>query len=124
MITTTVTTLQTPKNTGLSLVMLKRENQRFEGTAGVSSGNQRQRIRPAFINSVSGIVHLSRFADGRPAPMHLLEGLPAELVVRRTRTGRVTAVKSLIVSGFVIEERFFTREQVAAFFATTQPTAA
>lgn len=123
MITTNVTSLQTSKNVALSPVMLGWENQRFEGTAGVSSGNRQQGFRPAFMDSVSGVTHLSRFADGRPAPIHLLEGLPAELLVHRTHTGRVVAVKSSVVSGFVRGERFFTREQAAAFVVKTQPIA-
>ncbi len=124
MITTTVNSLKVTKKRALSPAMLGWENQRFAGTAGVSSENRQQGFRAAFMDSASGVVHLSRFADGRPAPMHLLEGLPAELVIRRTRSGRVEAVKPSVVSGFLRGERFFTREQAAAFVVTSQLTAA
>ena len=124
MTTTNISTLKVSRNAVLSPSVLRWENQRFEGTAGVSTGNRQQGFRPAFMDKVSGIVHLSRFADGRLAPMHLLEGLPAELVARRSETGRVAAVKSSVISGFVRGERFFTREQAAAFMVTPQITAA
>lgn len=53
-------------------------------------------------------------ADGRPAPMHLLEGLPPAVVTARDATGRVIALKSTVLAGFVRAERFYTREQAAA----------
>ena len=104
-----------PTTRSLSPALLRAENRQYEGTAGVSRGNRPQGFRPAFLDTGSGVVHLSRFASGQFAPIHVLDGLPAELVVRRARNGRVVAVKSSVVSGFVREERFYTREQAAAF---------
>lgn len=92
---------------------LARENRRFAGTKGVSAAHQHDRFRPAFLDSDTGVIYPSRFADGRPAPCHLLDGLPAHLVLERIR-GRVKAVKKSVISGFVRAGRFYTREEAAA----------
>ena len=112
--------LPTTGRPSLSPRVLDLENQRFHGTAGVSLGNRPLGFRPAFLDQCSGAVHLSRFADGRPAPMHLLAGLPAELVARRTCTGQVAALKPSVVAGFVLDDRFYTRQQAADFAAATR----
>ena len=43
-----------------------------------------------------------------------LDGLPQELVIMRSTTGRVMAVKESVIAGFVRCGQFFTREQTAA----------
>lgn len=90
---------------------LARENVYYLGTAGRSAGNRRQGFRPAFLDSDTGTVHPSCFADGRPAPVHMIDGLPPALVVARTDTGRVCEVKVSVVSGFTRDGRFYTREE-------------
>ncbi len=70
----------------LTVVTLLAHNRRFAGTAGVSAGNREQGFRPAFFDTDKGSVHLSRFADGRPAPMHVLDGLPGDRRVARVVT--------------------------------------
>ena len=62
---------------------LRKENLAFVGTGGVSAENRSSGFLPAFYDLETGRAELSRFADGRPAPMHLLEGMPAEWVARR-----------------------------------------
>ena len=69
---------------------LRRENQAFGGTGGVSAGNRTQGFVPAFLDTQTGAVYRACFADGRPAPMHLLDGLPPAVVATRDATGRVT----------------------------------
>jgi len=99
---------------GLSEQTLANENRRFLGTGGRSQENASLGFLPAFRDAGSGQVYRSCFADGRPAPFHLLDGLPDELVIREG-SGRVTAAKATLVSGFVVESgRFFTREEAAA----------
>ncbi|MFO1349171.1 MAG: hypothetical protein U1F68_00230 [Gammaproteobacteria bacterium] len=90
------------------------QNQRFQGRGGVSAENRDAGFRPAFIDTATGAIYLSRFADGRPAPMHLLDGLPPELVIARFPSGRVAAAKDSVVAGFVRAGRFYTRDQAAA----------
>ena len=42
-------------------------------------------IRSAFLDRPARIVYPSRYADGRLAPFHVLDGLSRPLVVTRTR---------------------------------------
>ena len=96
---------------------LEHENLRHRGTAGVSAENRSLGFQPAFVDRETRAIYLSRFADGRPAPCHVLDGLPRELVLSRRPCGRVAAVKTSLVSGFVREGRFYTREEAAAHAA-------
>lgn len=92
---------------------LKRQNLAFEDTPGVSANNAASGYVPAFRDSATGEVCLSRNIGGGIAPIHLLDGLPDSWVVKRTRAGRVAGIKSSVVAGFVRDEQFFTREEVA-----------
>ncbi len=58
-------------------------------------------------------MYLSRFTTGEPAPFHLLDGLPDEVVAARGASGRVEAVRPGVVSGFVRDGEFYTREEAA-----------
>jgi hypothetical protein len=103
-----------PPTPRMELNTLQTQNRRFKATGGVSAENRVQGFWPAFVNTRTGEVYLSRFGDGRLAPIHLLDGLPASTVLRRTASGRVTAVHGWITAGFVRDGWFFTREQAAA----------
>jgi hypothetical protein len=93
---------------------LARENAIFAGTGGVSEENADCGFRPAFRDMATELVYPSRFADGRPAPFHMIDGLPAEVVEARDGAGHVTRIKTSLVSGFVRRGRFYTREQASA----------
>ena len=97
---------------------LGQENRLFHGSAGVSAGNREEGFRPAFRDAETGRVYASRFVTGQPAPFHLLDGLPDEVVVARQASGRVIAVKATITSGFVRRGRFYTRDEAAAAVAS------
>jgi len=92
---------------------LREENGVFAGTGGRSEDNHGLGFVPAFYDFDTQSIHLSRFADGRPAPVHLLDGLPGELVVDRTASGRVARVKASVIAGFVREGYFYTRAAAA-----------
>jgi hypothetical protein len=92
---------------------LKKENVAYAGTGGVSAGNRRLGFRPAFLDCATMQVHPSLFADGRPAPFHLLDGLPEDVVLDRAADGRVKRVKSSIISGFERGGFFYTRRAAA-----------
>ena len=89
------------------------ENTAYRGKGGRSQENRREGFRAAFLDTDTGLVHQSRFADGRPAPLHLLDGLPDSVVVQRGTGGRVLEVKASIVSGFARAGRFYTRDEAA-----------
>jgi len=98
----------------LSKAALVEQNQRFLRTGGVSAGNRGHGFHPAFFDRETGTVYIARFTDGRPAPIHVLDGLPAKLVVERLPSGQVATVKGSIEAGFVKDGNFITREEAAA----------
>lgn len=94
--------------------LLRLENLAYTGTRGVSAGNRAEGFVPAFCDIETGHVEISRFADGRPAPLHLIDGLPSHWVERRDAAGRIAAIKASVLAGFVRDGCFYTRAQVAA----------
>jgi hypothetical protein len=92
---------------------LQQENVRHRGSGGVSSGNASLGFRPAFYDFATGTIYPSRFANGNPAPCHLLDGLPAEAVAIRSASGRVVAAKATLISGFERNGFFYTRSAAA-----------
>jgi hypothetical protein len=107
---------------GFTEYALQRQQRSYHGTAGISQLNQGYGFRPAFMDTETGIVYGSCYADGRPAPMHLLEGLPDTLLLARAPGGRVTTVKDSVVAGFVRDGRFYTREKAAQIVAIEADT--
>jgi hypothetical protein len=101
----------------LTRASLAVENAGYRGTGGVSENNRCLGFQPAFLDLLTGTVHLSRFPDGRLAPCHLLDGLPAELALARSEQGFVTRAKASVISGFVHDERFYTRDEAAAMLS-------
>src|SRR5258706_2542082 len=90
----------------------------YRGTGGVSENDRSLSFQPAFIDSETCTVYLSRFPDGRLAPCHLLDGLPADLVLARNELGRVTRVRAAVVCGLVQDGHFYTRDETAAMLAS------
>jgi hypothetical protein len=105
---------EAPAMLTLSSRYLQMETAAHRGTGGVSAENRQLGFRPAFQDTHTGQTYLSTFADGQPAPFHLLEGLPERLVLARDRHGRVSRVEGSIVAGFLREGVFYTRAQAAA----------
>jgi hypothetical protein len=100
----------------LNNAVLERENQVFRGTGGRSEENRGLGFLPAFMDAITQVIYRSCFADGRPAPFHLLDGLPDEVVI----SGRVAAIRGSVVAGFVRDGRFYTREEASCYLATIQ----
>jgi hypothetical protein len=96
---------------------LELENVRYAGTGGVSRENRRYGFRPAFMDLETAAVYPARFADGRPAPFHLLDGLPEHLVLARDAAGRVAELRPSVISGFEQQGRFYTRDEAAQALA-------
>jgi hypothetical protein len=104
----------------LTAERLAAENERHRGTPGISTEGRALGFRPAFLDRATRVVYPSRYADGRHAPFHVLDGLPAPLVVFRQRDGRVVGVKSSVISGFLRGGRFYTRAQAACAAAVVR----
>jgi hypothetical protein len=92
------------------------ESIRYRSTGGVSQ-NRSSGFWPAFMDTGTGVAYLSRFPDGRLAPFHSLDGLPDELVLSRNPGGRGAVVKASVVSGFIREGLFYSRDEAAAHAA-------
>jgi len=103
---------------------LRAQSDAYRGSGGCSEENGDLGFRPAFRDDDTGVVYRARFLDGNPAPFHVLDGLPQEIVVSRAESGRVLAVKGSLVSGFVRLGRFYTRDEAAAAVSQTSPWAA
>ena len=97
----------------LDVHKLVAENVRHAGTGGVSEGCSSLGFRPAFLHCDTMQVYPCTFADGRPAPFHILDGLPDALIAKRLRSGRVTRTKVPLVSGFERGGFFYTRAAAA-----------
>ena len=97
--------------------ILQQENLFYRNTGGVSQNNRDLGFHSAFQDRATGRVYLSRFADGCPAPIHLLEGLPEELAEGHDAGGRITSVKRTVIAGFLRADRFYTREEAAQALA-------
>lgn len=89
------------------------ENAVHAGTGGRSQENTGFGFAPAFLDFATCTIHPSRFADGRDAPFHNLDGLPDEVVADRAPSGRVVAAKSSLIAGFVRGGFFYTRSAAA-----------
>jgi len=102
---------------GLCGCDLESQNLAYRGTGGVSENNQTAGFLPAYQHLDTGETALSRFADGRPAPVHLLDGLPQAWVADRDASGRVQRLVAGVAVGFLRDGRFYTRDQAARWLA-------
>ncbi|MGD8711067.1 MAG: hypothetical protein PVF40_11800 [Ectothiorhodospiraceae bacterium] len=99
----------------ITVEQLAGERRAYRNTGGDSDTNRELGFVPAFLDTATGIVYLSRNPDGTLACCHCLDGLPGTLVVERDDGGRAIAVKATVVSGFERGGCFYTREQAARF---------
>ena len=95
----------------LTQLSLRDENVLFAHTRGRSENNGHLGFVPGYRDSATGVLLVSCFADGSPAPVHLLDGLPQAWVVERDAAGHVTRACPDLVSGFIRDGRFYTREE-------------
>ena len=99
--------------TGLCACDLDSQNERFAGTGGVSVNNRQAGFAPAYLNTATGQIVVSRFADGSPAPLHVLDGLPGDWVAARGDDGCVSAALPSVMAGFTRKGVFYTRADAA-----------
>ncbi|NJN45811.1 MAG: hypothetical protein HC808_04265 [Candidatus Competibacteraceae bacterium] len=97
---------------------LQQQNAAYCDTGGVSINNRAAGFQSAFLDQATGCAYPSCYANGQLAPMHLLDGLPDELVLQRNAAGRTVAVKQTVVAGFLLAGIFYTREQAAQLVAS------
>ena len=105
----------------MNRLVLHSENVAYYGTGGRSQENASLGFSPAFYDFATQKIYPSRFADGRLAPLHLLDGLPDEVVIARTLAGNVISAKATLMSGFVRDGFFYTRAAAAKAAAEWMP---
>jgi len=103
-----------PQPQPISKETLIRENLQYIGTGGVSENNRSQGFAPAFLDTNTGNIYRSLFPNGRPAPVHILSCLPAALFDIDDSSNEHHPIKNSVVSGFVLDETFYTREEAAS----------
>ena len=86
----------------MSESQLRDENTAYAGTGGVSGACSQPSFRPAFLDFGTCTIYMSRFSDGRLAPIHVLDGIPQEVLA-----------KGRLISGFERGGFFYTRRMVA-----------
>lgn len=109
--------MSTATDTSYTHRQLREENARFRRSGGVSRNNRQHGFLPAFLDRASGRVYPACFANGDPAPLHLLDGLPDELVIDRDTRGRVVAISASVEAGFLRGGHFYSRQQAASLLA-------
>lgn len=67
--------------------------------------------QPAFFDTRTNAVYVSRYSDGRPAPVHLSCNLPKS-VRYAGDTRSAGSVKKSVVPGFLRGRRFISRQQL------------
>ena len=102
---------------------LELEEDVHRGTGGVATENRHLGFVPAFMDSSTGRVYQCILADGRPSAFHVLDGLPDALVVAHDRRGRPAQVVGTMISGFTLDNRFYTRKQTAAQVSRAEASA-
>jgi len=102
-----------PDRKRLTRYELVKQNARFAGSGGISKNNRSAGFLPAYQDTVTGRVVLSCYEDGRPAPIHVFDSMPADWVEQRNPKGRILSLKSNVIAGFVHDGLFYTREAAA-----------
>lgn len=71
-------------------------------------------FQPAVLDARTQVVYPCRYEDGRLAPFHIFDGLPDEVLPRRSAATPPEDDKPRLVCGFLMAGRFLTREEVVA----------
>ena len=74
---------------------------------------QNERL-PAFKNILTGQVRLSRDSKGHVSPIHRLDYLPTTWIAQCDQAGRPCKLKSIIIAGYMWNDRFYSRAEAAA----------
>ena len=70
-------------------------------------------FRHAFLDFATCMIYLALDRDGDPTSFHSYDGLPDEMIVRRSVTGRVLSVKPTLIAGFERNGFFYTKAGAA-----------
>ena len=106
-----VSALSPEGKTGFGYKQLNKQVEEYRGTGGIASEAKSSGFKPAFRDTQTGEIYPSKNADGSPAGIHLLDGMPEEVITKRDQDGDVVAVKDSIEAGFTRDGKFYTRDE-------------
>ena len=92
---------------------LQSENLAFAGTSGISENNRAAGLKPAFLDLNTGRIEIARFANGQPAPIHIINWLPKEWANSFTESGTIDSLIEGVIAGFIKGNVFYTRDEAA-----------
>jgi len=95
---------------------LEQQHTALHVTGALSDENREHGFLPVFLDTERGEVHPSCYANGQPATIHILDGLPKHLVLSDDASAVVKKVKASVIAGFLRDNIFYTREEAAAAF--------
>ena len=101
----------------LTQLSLNDENVLYGRTRQARSEDRLPGLVPGYRNQRTGELARSRYADGTPAPVHLLDGLPDHWIAERDADGRVIRARTDIEAGFLRSGRFYNRDEAARIAA-------
>lgn len=70
-------------------------------------------LTPAFLDKRTGRIEIARTRVGLPASTHVIDWLPREWAKSVTDKGRVSSLRPEIISGYIRDGIFYTREEIA-----------
>ena len=90
----------------------KQDNGTHKGVAG-STTQPPPDFVPAYYDSETETVYLSRYSNGKQAPVHVLDTIPEELLQqnREHEAAHQSEPSPRLIVGFVHNNRFYTRAQ-------------
>lgn len=80
---------------------------------GINNSNllNEQLCMPAFLNTENDTVRISRYQNGKPAPIHISTFLPQSWLIDKRVGSRVPRIKDAVIPGFIIYGKFYSRSQ-------------
>lgn len=67
---------------------------------------------PAFMDIITEEIHLSTYDDGKPAVLHVLDGLPVSWIDVWGEDGRADSVRTGVIAGFMRGGHFYTIDEI------------
>lgn len=94
------------------------KNNLSHSTREVNSNSCQFYFIPAFYDALSHTVFLSCYKSGQLAPIHVLEGIPDNIIKNRTLTNNRGESKNSLIIGFIFKNKFLTRKQAINTLST------
>ena len=74
------------------------------------------KLLPAFLDTLTGDIYLSRYPNGELSPLHRLDGLPKHLLCALDECDQAYTLKNTVSSGFCKDGCFYTYAQARRMY--------